>query len=82
MSQSTVTVGSESGKFSTNIGEDVIAAAVESVERTREAAAAESTGTGAVDEELAALRARVDEPPLYPVVCAPRSGAQGWSCMT
>ena len=53
-------MGSESGKFSTNIGEDVIAAAVESVERTREAAAAESTAPEAVDEELAALRARVE----------------------
>ena len=56
-------MGSESGKFSTDIGEDVIAAAVESVERTREAAAAESTAPESSDvaaEELAALRARVE----------------------
>ena len=34
-------MGSETGKFSTDIGADVIAAAVESVERSREAATAE-----------------------------------------
>lgn len=56
-------MGSEKGKFSTDIGEDVIAAAVESVERQREAAQAESTAPEAVEvaaEELAALRARVE----------------------
>jgi molecular chaperone GrpE len=66
-------VSSESGKFSADIGEDVIAAALESVEKQREAAAEEvSVPTPAVaaevsaatpdvaEEELAALRARVE----------------------
>jgi len=56
-------VGSESGKFSTDIGEDVIAAAVESVEKSREAAAAEPAASGPMEaaaEELAALRARIE----------------------
>lgn len=56
-------MGSETGKFSTNIGEDVIAAALESVEKQREAASAESAALTVDDgaaEELAALRARVE----------------------
>jgi molecular chaperone GrpE len=54
-------VGSESGKFSTNIGEDVIAAAVESVERiARGRRSGVHRAREAVDEELAALRARVE----------------------
>jgi len=56
-------LGSETGKFSADIGEDVIAAALESVEKQREAAAAESgapAGVEAVAEELSALRARVE----------------------
>ena len=56
-------MGSESGKFSTNIGEDVIAAALESVEKQREAAAPESVAVTVEEgaaEELAALRARVE----------------------
>ena len=56
-------MGSETGKFSTDIGADVIAAAVESVERSREAAT-EDAGAGepgdVAAEELAALRARID----------------------
>jgi molecular chaperone GrpE len=56
-------VGSESGKFSADIGEDVIAAALESVEKQREAAAAESAAVPLEDgvaEELSALRQRVE----------------------
>ncbi len=55
-------MGSESGKFSTDIGEDVIAAALKSVEKQREAAAAEGSAppSDAAAEELAALRARVE----------------------
>ena len=55
-------MSSEKGKFSTEIGEDVIAAALESVEKQREAAAAESAEVSLEDgaaEELAALQARV-----------------------
>ena len=60
-------MGSESGKFSTDIGEDVIAAALKSVEKQREAAAAEEPPSavnvtppdGTAAEELAALRARI-----------------------
>jgi molecular chaperone GrpE len=61
-------VSSESGKFSTDIGEEVIAAALESVEKQREAAAVGEAGAevsvatpdGAPEDELAALRARVE----------------------
>jgi molecular chaperone GrpE len=61
-------VSSESGKFSTDIGEDVIAAALESVEKQRESAAegeaseevSVATPDGAAKEEHAALRARVE----------------------
>lgn len=56
-------MSSESGKFSTDIGEDVIAAALESVEKQREAAAEEVsvvTPDAAAEEELRALRARVE----------------------
>jgi molecular chaperone GrpE len=61
-------VSSESGKFSTDIGEDVIAAALESVEKQRESAAEGEAGEevsvatpdGAAKDELAALRARVE----------------------
>jgi molecular chaperone GrpE len=61
-------VSSESGKFSADIGEDVIAAALESVEKQREAAADEgsvptpdvATPDVAAEGELAALRARVE----------------------
>ena len=53
-------MGSERGKFSTEIGEDVIAAALESVEKQRETAAAEASAPDGADEELAALRARVE----------------------
>ncbi len=56
-------MGSESGKFSADIGEDVIAAALESVEKQRETAAAEELGVGpdeAPDHELAQLRTRVE----------------------
>ena len=56
-------MGSETGKFSTDIGADVIAAALESVEKQREAAAGESAAVTVEDaavEELAALRARVE----------------------
>ncbi|HTS81409.1 MAG TPA: nucleotide exchange factor GrpE [Myxococcaceae bacterium] len=56
-------MGSETGKFSADIGEDVIAAALESVEKQREAAAtgAElSPEAGASAAELAASRARVE----------------------
>lgn len=56
-------MGSETGKFSTEIGEDVIAAALESVEKQREAAAEESapvTVDPGAAEELAGLRARVE----------------------
>ena len=56
-------MGSETGKFSTDIGADVIAAAVESVERSREAATAEPGAGEPVDvaaEETAALRARIE----------------------
>jgi molecular chaperone GrpE len=56
-------VGSETGKFSADIGEDVIAAALESVEKQRETAAEESAEVpleNGVAEELAALRQRVE----------------------
>ena len=56
-------MGSESGKFSADIGEDVIAAALKSVEKQRESAAAEESPPPPVDraaEELASLRARVE----------------------
>ena len=56
-------MGSETGKFSADIGEDVIAAALESVEKQREAAAPESVAVTVEEgaaEELAALRARVE----------------------
>ncbi len=56
-------MGSETGKFSTDIGAEVIAAAVESVERSRDAATDEAGAGEPVDvaaEELAALRARID----------------------
>src|SRR5262249_53968235 len=55
-------VSSETGKFSTDIGEDVIAAALESVEKQRESSPAEEPvpiEDGAPDE-LAALKARID----------------------
>jgi len=56
-------VGSETGKFSADIGEDVIAAALESVEKQRQAGSAES-GAPPVEDgaaaEIAALRARVE----------------------
>ena len=54
-------MSSETGKFSTDIGEDVIAAALESVEKQRESSPAGepvSTEEGAADE-LAALKARI-----------------------
>jgi molecular chaperone GrpE len=54
-------VSSETGKFSTDIGEDVIAAALESVEKQRESSPAEEPvpiEDGAPDE-LAALKARI-----------------------
>jgi len=56
-------VGSETGKFSEDIGEDVIAAALESVEKQREAAAAGaelSPEAVASAAELAASRARLE----------------------
>lgn len=56
-------MGSEKGKFSTDIGADIIAAAVESVERSREAATAEAGAGETPDvaaEELGALRARIE----------------------
>ena len=61
-------MSSESGKFSTDIGEDVIAAALESVEKQRESSAEREAGEEvsvatpdvAAEEELAALRARVE----------------------
>jgi molecular chaperone GrpE len=56
-------VSSETGKFSTDIGEDVIAAALESVEKQREATATEPAVVPVEDgaaEELAALQARVE----------------------
>jgi molecular chaperone GrpE len=60
-------VGSETGKFSADIGDDVIAAALESVEKQREASADPSaaaevsvTPPGRIDEELAALRTRIE----------------------
>jgi len=57
-------VGSEQGKFSADIGDDVIAAALESVEKQRETAAAEDLAVGPVgasEEELAPLRTRIEE---------------------
>ncbi len=58
-------MGSEQGKFSADIGDDVIAAALESVEKQRETAAAEDLVVGPVgaqqDEELARLRTRIEE---------------------
>jgi molecular chaperone GrpE len=55
-------VSSETGKFSTDIGEDVIAAALESVEKQRESApVAEPVQVeDATSDELAALKARID----------------------
>jgi len=61
-------VSSETGKFSTNIGDEVIAAALESVEKQRESAAEESGAEeisvagpeAAVEDELAPLRARIE----------------------
>ncbi|HZJ56483.1 MAG TPA: nucleotide exchange factor GrpE [Myxococcaceae bacterium] len=56
-------MSSESGKFSADIGEDVIAAALESVEKQREAATEEvsvAVPEGAPVEELALLRARLE----------------------
>jgi len=58
-------VGSEQGKFSADIGEDVIAAALESVEKKREAAAAEdlavtSVPVGPSQEEIDQLRSRIE----------------------
>ena len=54
-------MGSETGKFSADIGEDVIAAALESVEKQREVAEAEpSSPAPGGTEELAALRGRVE----------------------
>jgi len=56
-------VGSETGKFSTDIGADVIAAAVESVDRSREAATEEAGAGETVDgaaEERSALGARIE----------------------
>jgi len=56
-------VGSESGKFSADIGEDVIAAALESVEKQRQASSEESAAApveNGAAEEIAALRARVE----------------------
>ncbi len=58
-------MGSETGKFSADIGEDVIAAALKSVEKPRETASAEASvptppaGDGQ-GEELAVLQARVE----------------------
>jgi molecular chaperone GrpE len=59
-----VPVGSEQGKFSADIGDDVIAAALESVEKQRETAGAEDLAVrpvGAQEEELAQLRTRIEE---------------------
>ncbi|HSP18574.1 MAG TPA: nucleotide exchange factor GrpE [Myxococcaceae bacterium] len=58
-------MSSEQGKFSADIGEDVIAAALESVEKKREAGAAEEVASappsGSVsEEELVRLRGRVE----------------------
>ena len=58
-------MGSEQGKFSADIGEDVIAAALESVEKKREAAAAEdlavtSVPVGPSQEEIDQLRSRIE----------------------
>lgn len=56
-------MGSEKGKFSTDIGEDVIAEALKSVEKQRETAAAEQLPATPVEgaaEEVAALRAQVE----------------------
>ena len=56
-------MGSETGKFSTDIGADVIAAAVESVDRSREAATEEAGAGETVDgaaEERSALGARIE----------------------
>ncbi|MGZ6071753.1 MAG: nucleotide exchange factor GrpE [Myxococcaceae bacterium] len=57
-------MGSEQGKFSADIGDDVIAAALESVEKQRETAAAGDLAVGpggAQEEELAPLRTRIEE---------------------
>ncbi|MGZ6139390.1 MAG: nucleotide exchange factor GrpE [Myxococcaceae bacterium] len=55
-------MGSEQGKFSADIGDDVIAAALESVEKQRETAAAEDLAVApAQEEELARLRTRIEE---------------------
>jgi molecular chaperone GrpE len=54
-------VSSETGKFSADIGEDVIAAALESVDKQREVTAEETVDQGpATDPELAQLRTRVE----------------------
>jgi len=55
-----VAVSSESGKFSTDIGEDVIAAALENVERSREAATAQPPAEDPPGEEASALQARLE----------------------
>lgn len=60
-----VPVGSETGKFSADIGEDVIAAALESVEKQRETAPGEASAptppaSDGQSEELAVLQARVE----------------------
>jgi len=55
-------VGSEKGKFSADIGEDVIAEALKSVEKQRETAPAEASAPPVAEgtsEELATLEARV-----------------------
>ncbi|MGZ6132065.1 MAG: nucleotide exchange factor GrpE [Myxococcaceae bacterium] len=57
-------MGSEQGKFSADIGDDVIAAALESVEKQRETAVAEDLAVvpvAAQEEELAQLRTRIEE---------------------
>lgn len=54
-------MSSETGKFSADIGEDVIAAALESVDKQRDAAAEETADPAPVsDPELAQLRTRVE----------------------
>ncbi len=56
-------MGSETGKFSADIGEDVIAAALKSVDKQREPAPAEASASPAVEggsEERDALAARVE----------------------
>ena len=55
-----VGVSSESGKFSTDIGEDVIAAALESVEKSREDAAGLPPAEDLPGEDTLAWKARVE----------------------